>query len=864
MLSILILSGFSTGPAQAQQPLAPGGPGVLIGALEPALRKWYVPQELHRQFGWEQWRYSNYAKDKYERYTDINLEGIRYYDIYGKYVTRGWLIYDWNQEQPRDFGSSVFKSPKFNQWFDNVVISSARKGQYYTALTVGEQIRTTLTPMTFSKPTFNGVQLDFLSDKYAATVIASRASDPTVPLQNDIFPPKTATDFVNLVGLRGTVQLGRYANVGGTYINAAIGTSLDDWAENSLKGKLSTGQNSGRVRTITIRLSDDSPEDGEAGAMLFAEQIYVDGEKADIRPVIKGGVIREGRREANGGQQILLVYDISGWSYVDKTNTPRDVNWFKRVNFALVLANDYKIEITSNLQVDDKGQEIFLPVTRAEGNVKDATNQRVVRFDYGLPTGNEIYGATIEVEDVMGFWARGEYNVNRRHRRFPNQNPEIFEHTLATDRSEALYLTVAKLAYPWFAYGEYFSIDGAYSTTMYIVDKSGRVFYNLKDRYVFEFVDDNDDQDRYPDWDRNSANQRAGNDEELQNGIFPGFDENNDLVSDFNQNQNFQPDYGEPFLRYSVDPPEFLFGMDMNNNTIIDRFENDNEPDYPYKRDHRGYNVYAGVEVLPGIKFTIGHLGERLLSSDRRSTSTYGLFTAEHSFPGVGDLRVFDNIRWVEDNIPDNLLQWEQAPNTLGGMVEFDDPLVCQNTRVNTGYADFRYTGIDRFNFTTKVKHESYRQREPQPRLRNYSDFIGLVNKADYRQRLWGGGLLEPRFKSMLFRRRAFQKRRADRKELWEILFLNVSYPVFDQGSVDLGVEYSLFYDLVPEPKVPPPGYIPDFKGLVLAAQWSNTVDFLGYRVTSKVGIRQQTRYFEDTTRTSNILFVRIYAGLEE
>ena len=44
------------------------------------------------------------------------------------------------------------------------------------ALTIGEQIRTTLTPMTFSKPAFDGVQMDLQSDKHAVTVLMSRIS----------------------------------------------------------------------------------------------------------------------------------------------------------------------------------------------------------------------------------------------------------------------------------------------------------------------------------------------------------------------------------------------------------------------------------------------------------------------------------------------------------------------------------------------------------------------------------------------------------------------------------------------------------------------------------------------------------------
>ena len=93
---------------------------------------------------------------------------------------------------------------------------------------------------------------------------------------------------------------------------------------------------------------------------------------------------------------------------------------------------------------------------------------------------------------------------------------------------------------------------------------------------------------------RNSANDRL---------IFPGWDENNDFISDFNQNDNstitnYIPDYEEPFLRYAVDRPEYLFGIDLNNNGWIDRFEDDDLPDYPYKVDRRGYNAFLGVDAV--------------------------------------------------------------------------------------------------------------------------------------------------------------------------------------------------------------------------------------------------------------------------
>ena len=87
--------------------------------------------------------------------------------MYGKYLTRGWKIYEWTQEVPTSFGSNIFKSGRYANWFNNIVIGQTSKGQYNLAITLGDEIRTTLTPMTISKPAFNGLQVDFRSDKYA-------------------------------------------------------------------------------------------------------------------------------------------------------------------------------------------------------------------------------------------------------------------------------------------------------------------------------------------------------------------------------------------------------------------------------------------------------------------------------------------------------------------------------------------------------------------------------------------------------------------------------------------------------------------------------------------------------------------------
>ncbi|HJN30035.1 MAG TPA: hypothetical protein QF604_19185, partial [Candidatus Latescibacteria bacterium] len=110
---------------------SPRGPGVLFDALDPALKKWYVPQELYNDYSWQQSEYSNYAREQYQRYVNTTLEGDHFYDFFGTYVARGWLIYNNVQRQPEQRGNQRFKDSRFNQWFSNVVIASDRKGEYH-------------------------------------------------------------------------------------------------------------------------------------------------------------------------------------------------------------------------------------------------------------------------------------------------------------------------------------------------------------------------------------------------------------------------------------------------------------------------------------------------------------------------------------------------------------------------------------------------------------------------------------------------------------------------------------------------------------------------------------------------------------
>ena len=813
--------------------------------LIPTLRKWYVPQDLYYIYDWGGYKYTNYAKEPYERYVSTQLEGLGQYDIFGNYITRGWRVYEWRQQQPLAFGSTVFKDARFGQWFQNLVVASDSKGQYFTSLTVGDKIRTTLTPLTFSRSRFNGVQWDFASDKYEATVLLSRVSEPVRVVQGSNRVQET--DYTNFMGLRGTTQIGDFINLGATLVNSNFGSSSSNFSENSRAGLLTSSQNSGNVTEIVIRIADDSPGDG-SGALFFSSQMIVDGETMPVNPTIEGGRQREGFLEALEEAPILLRYRVPDPLVVQK------------VNFAMVLSNDYRVEMTSNLQTNINGQPIFLPITRAEGNVRDNTNQRVVRFDYGLPSANQIASVDLVVEDVWGMEVRGEFARNTQFQRYPNINIQKLSNLKKGEvTADAWFFNATRRTGRWFSYGEAFSMDHDYATRGYITDQNDFVDYENQRQNWFEYIDDNDDNDQLVDWPRFGG---GGGD----NAVFPGLDENNDLITDFNENVNLTPDYEEPFLRHYIDPPDFLFGVDMNHNTVVDRFENDEEADYPYKKGHRGWNIYGGGELYPGVNITAGRNREWLIAGEETSEALYLMVSALRDVPGTGKFEVFHVLKFVEDTISDNLLQWVQRPGSIGGLQPFDDPLITEDTMVNQSFIGWKYTRGN-LTFMNKLRFDHFKQRGAAADRLDDSSFIGVINKADYPVEIGRNITLIPRWKNIWRKRSQPRTSQLEINELSEIISLSAVFPVLTKSRVEVGVEAIIFRNSEAIPDPLPPEYIDDFIGKVFTLQYTNRVQYQGYSITSNVGFQVNDINFgnlQDLDVSNTIAFIELFAGLEQ
>ena len=898
------------------------GPSMQRAAFEPALKRWYLPQEIADEYRW-QWEYTNYARENYRRYMSPQQEGDHFYDVYGRYLTQGWLVYDWRQRQPANSGGSGVLKPsgRYDRWFSNLLISTDTKGQHYLGMTVGDQIYTTLTPMTFRKTRFNGVQFDYAANRLESTVLMSRISLPVHQIAPGVRVPTVTENFTNLLGMRSVWKVSDAVQLGATFVNAHNDRSESDRGGNPFKGKLTNGQLEERINWIIVRITDDSPEDGEGGPTVFSQDIEVRtkigdrdtvlvGSQIGFLPQPEGGITRNGFPVAEGSGDEGEIFYRYNFSALDPEVTALEdivqdadlVNNITEVKFRFLLNNDYRVDITSDVQTDNEplgSQPQFLNVARADGNVKDNSNQQWVVFNYGLPTATQVFGLSLEVTDWAGFRVYAEYNVNHQFEQYPNINRKKHRSSsgVAGNRASTGWMVnVARDFHPFFFFGEAFGMDADYNTTSFLVDQGGRINFaddeEARSEFVYDLVDDNDDNDFRLD-------QRRDKEGLADEAVFPGLDENGDFISDFNQNNtpvrpNFTPDYEEQFLRHYVDRPEFVFAIDLNNNGWGERFENDDEPDYPYKRDRRGYNAYLGAWITPELKWMAGQERARRLSTGEKNLTRYALLAYERNFARTGNAMFYNMFKQVQDNIADDLIQWVEArpelgrsPEVGGSMQPVLDPLAMRDALVNRLWAGFESKTFRGINTESKFIHELIHQRQKDAtdrsgrKISRTTRRLGLINRIDYMFSL-GRMTIQPRFKHELFMDntpyntgRLLGDSAAEREDWSGIFSLLMRRPFLNNVRLQLGIERMIFRDFVQdevsvERKLS--GLLAgdltgDYDETSVAMQLSLSTPYLGYELNTLVGLMVSRRHLErfeqkSARETSALSFVTVYGSV--
>ena len=843
--------------------------------VRPEIHKWYVPRHLPVTFDPTWYRtQSNYAVDAYRYYVSAELEGLLWYDQLGHPVERGWLLYEWQQEQEHPRGSSIWKGNQYNRLFSRLVVASEGGGGVEMRLMLGDQLETVFTPLTFVKPRFNGLRLDVAGDHVKGSLILARPSKPDVDDVLGTLSPSDRTDFVNLFGGHAEWTVAPRAALGATYVNAHFGNTRETFGSGSpFGGSLMTIQNQS-LEFLWIRLRDDSPEDGVGGALLFDYDIVlVDTAGTELRgreigflPTVEGGSRRGGALAADGSETIVLA-----WNFDDLAANGIETEDLRSVRVELSVANDYHIEATSNLQTDGelrRAAPVFLTVRRAAGNVQDNSNATVVSVDYGLPTATEVIGFDWNIIDWNGFSFQGEVVTSRRHRQYPN--PGTTSHHSAVERDLATYGQARYERHPWELYAEVFSIEDGYDTGAWLVGDFGNIHYDDFTQSRFEFVDDDDDFDGVPEWDRplHRSNDTA----------WPGLDENADFLLDTNQNDNLIPDYEEPFLRFRSDRPEFLPGMDMNYNGTVDRFENDNLPDYPYRTDQHGVNIYARAFVGPDLSLTVGRQRIGQISGDGHTDADYVVVRWDLSRPAFR-LRLFEHAALVRDDIADPLRMWIQPFGSAGRMRDVEDPLAGDDAWLHSAYVDLEHRLGDAIRFEHRGRWQLLRQRDGhqalvQRDLRRSSGFRGWIDRVEWRVPV-GLSVLEARWKSEWREHRPPSRRLPAGTTLEQMAFLIWTQPLLAESAsvayfprygrqvfsteLQLGLELSRLWLLDGRLE----DVEQDYRSWTTVAQLSNRSAYLGYKLVTRIGVQISRKRFDDErTQRVSAFFLTVHAGL--
>ena len=849
------------------------GPRFGAEYILPEIHKWYAPRHLFETYTQPWYRQEgNYAEGDYRRYVDQLLEGSQWYDSFGTSLGRGWLVYSWTQTQAASQGSVIMKRPAnpgrrdtYSSFFSRLVIASDGDSRGTYRLMIGDEIFTSFTPLTFYKPRFNGMRLDYAADRVMSSLILSRPSEPN---------RDSRTDVTNLMGGHAEVDAADKLRFGFTYVNAHNARSKEEFASgNPLAGVLTTNQNQA-LQDLWISVRDDSPADGAGGPALFSyDVVFTDTSGSETRgseigflPFVEGGRSEGSTLVASGAERIVLHYDMSGLDFDGMSSVD-----LRRTRVELSVANDYRIEMASNLQTDGERsnpEPVFLTFNRAEGNVADRSNGTVLSLDYALPTANELIGFNWDLRDWSGLSFMGELVLNRRHGQYPS--PNIPRGHRSVQQAAAAYGVALYKAYPWSVYLEAFSVDDDYSTNYWLTESSGTIRYKDRIPQLYEFVDDDDDADAVPDWERPLQRWNST--------VWPGYDENGDFIYDHNQNLNLQPDYDEPFLRYHSDRPEFLFGLDLNHNGTVDRFEDDDDPDYPYHRDLRGFNAYTSAHIGPQMTLLLGRQDMRRMAGDGQTRAWYVLWSWTRHI-GAGRVRLYEHGALVRDNIPDDINQWVQPAGALGRMRRFADLLPARNTWKNTFYADWEHGLLQGMRFLHRFKWDVVQQRDSQRVVqeregRYKSGFIGVVNKGEWSLPV-GLAVFEPRIKSEVRHQRPYSSLLGETTIAEQTLFLIWTQPLLAESvgvayfprygrqlfntQLQVGLELSRLNLLAGRSEE----VRESSQSWTWVSQLTNRVGYLGYQLVLRAGVRLGNKHFASgEEQRSSLFFLTVNAGL--
>ena len=781
--------------------------------------------------------YDNFG---WRRYRERGM-GFAWFPTYNQ-LGEPWLagsatVFSWVEDRTRapDISSNYVRTLLRH---NGIVVAKESFSKGTVRLSVGDAIGTTFTSLTLDMARFTGLRADaVLGQNHELTVLATRASDPLQRIRLTIQGDELRDQGTILSG--GHWQ-GRFLEgalfLGATLINHHRFDSLQE-SGNFLKGTMPREMN---PDTVIVRIADDSPAGGRRGATFYDGRVDMTlrrtaGENwvlRDIRPAI---VASDGVRRADDH------WEVDGPNYVEQVvPVPGST---VGMHASSTVAGDYRIGMRQAHRAIDRfkvAEEIRRTplVIRGRSGRNGSGRARQFGFDYGLSSAMNIAGLNGQL-NIGKLDLEWEYARSTAHYQFPEEQIG----TRDAYSGAAYFVRGTQDLWKLTLGGEHFSISPKYSSyaldagnfrlgspfvpgreDIIVPDYLGNdfAFYfnepqpnafrsgNDKRDKIYALVQDNDDDDQYEDQGLTDEPIRYVRTQNLGSGVYPGWDLDDDGVPDYNRNRNNLPDFTEPFFKYWQEEQAFYWGDDFNHNGVLDYFEDDSLPDYPYYKDERGSHLFAEWHTpLPGLTFRAGRILIDQIAGPGKNHADYLSGSYRRIFPGRGRLQWEHELKRVEDDIPNSTFQYllVEEEVDIGGSYEsvfVEDPLNMRNSVVNRGYVGTRWTPLRGMNLHNNFRYELNHQRQSEfvdgsAQEERDLDTWALVNKADYTW-TWDRLILKPMFKHTLLKQDMESGTGpgglARRRDVTEIapMFLT-SFAFTDRTSLEVGAEGFPFFE---------------------------------------------------------------------
>ncbi|MBI2503158.1 MAG: hypothetical protein HYW07_07970 [Candidatus Latescibacteria bacterium] len=784
-------------------PAGPAFGGVFL--REPPLP--YFPQARDRYIAYDAVVPARSAMyDRLGQFVSYGVYGLRWSEIRDRYtqakIDAGVGTADLSGT------SKVLQQSDFFNFF--TAVRHSYNGRHMS-MAVGRNLSTTFTPLVLNSMTFGGLRVDYGSPRHDLTLLLSRGGSLEASLlYSRLRGDQRGFEELSPVIVTGANWRGRFGalEVGTTFFRQ-LQSNIKSNPRSLVRGDVPYPEFRS-PKMIKVRVTDDSPRD-LGGAAVYGAQIFLRGTadstellytsapdragpagysyQASLAPNFAGGRAVGSHYEADGAEEgIVITFDLQGLYQVQPDLV------IAAADFELMVEGDYRIGMrqlydfelpggaldtsrawpfnpTGQFSLDQfqdhLGQEeMYFTVRRAEGSPA-MEGPRVVRFKHSIPTAQSFYGLNVNWLSEH-FHLTGELALNPQDFKFPTARGRRLRQT-----SKAGYLTLqGKMGAAGQVGAEVFRIEPTYGGG-YDSRRGGLVLHTdvrelqggVENAVVamtqeFRAYDDNDDHDNWPDdypgsadvlyMARGAFERPTFPSSRPEGGVYPGLDLNGDFVLDHDKNRNAVEDYLEPFLGYDADPPEFVYGLDLNNNLVPDFRENDDEPDYPYRRDQQGTQLFYDLTSRPWW-LNLARLGwyrSTELVGGHRMNAVYGRVGLSCEAPEFW-LSFNDDLKRVHDNIPDDtyrvILVFDPGGAGTRDAVALSqrynqpspplpDFLPMRNSLVNTAHLDSRWLPLpglqvgNSFNYTINRKFSDEDRPQAPGTWHNFS----MVNKASY------------------------------------------------------------------------------------------------------------------------------------